>query len=175
MSDAEFKVDIQDASLWKKQFPSDTVMTAQEMIDFNLEHSRKFMEGDFDGIMEHSINDDAVWEFFPNRIRISGYAALKLYHEITYNVVISQIDPRNGEDTREYYSTTTSANTLTHEFSSVYVRSDGSTFRGYTIAVIPFANGKMCGERIYLDREMAEWFEDGLGEAFFSMAGVERF
>ena len=43
------------------------------------------------------------------------------------------------------------------------------------MAVIPFANGKMCGERIYLDKEMAEWFEAGLGEEFLSLPGVERF
>ena len=174
MPDSNFKVEIPE-SLWKKQFPSETVMTAREMIDFNLEHSRKFMEGDFHGIMEHSIIDDAVWEFYPNRIRITGKKALRRYHEINYNVVINQIDPRNGEDTREYYSTTTSPNMLTHEFSCMYTRKDGSTFRGYTIAVIPFANGKMCGERIYLDKEMAEWFEDGMGEEFFKLDGVERF
>lgn len=174
MSDTDFKVEIPE-SLWKKQFPSETVMSGQEMIDFNLEHSRKFMEGDFDGIMEHSIIDEAVWEFYPNRIRISGKEALRRYHEINYNVVIKQVDPRHGEDTREFYSTTTSPNMLAHEFSCIYTRKDGSTFRGYTIAVIPFANGKMCGERIYLDREMAEWFEEGMGEEFFELPGVERF
>lgn len=174
MSETEFKVEI-PASLWKKQFPSETVMEAQEMIEFNLEHSRKFMEADFDGIMKHSITDDAVWEFYPNRIRISGADALRRYHEINYEVVIAQIDPRNGEDTREYYSTTTSPNMLCHEFSCIYKRKDGTSFRGYTMAVIPFANGKMCGERIYLDKEMAEWFEDGMGEEFFRLPGVERF
>ncbi|HKX77490.1 MAG TPA: hypothetical protein VJM34_03115 [Novosphingobium sp.] len=174
MSDTNFKVEIPD-SLWRKQFPSETVMDAQEMIDFNLEHSRKFMEGDFDGIMEHSINDDAVWEFYPNRIRVSGSEALRRYHEINYKVVIEQIDPRSNEDTREYYSTTTSPNMLAHEFSCIYTRADGSSFRGYTMAVIPFANGKMCGERIYLDKEMAEWFEEGMGEEFFQLPGVERF
>ena len=92
MSDADFKVEIPD-HLWKKQFSSETVMSAQEMIDFNLEHSRKFMEGDFDGIMAESITDDAVWEFYPNRIRITGKEALRRYHEINYGVVIEQIDP----------------------------------------------------------------------------------
>lgn len=174
MSDSSFKVEI-PASLVKKQFPSSSVMDAQEMIDFNLEHSRKFMEGDFDGIMSESIIDDAVWEFFPNRIRIRGKEAIRRYHEITYGVVIEQVDPRNGEDTREFYSTTTSPNMLTHEFSCIYTRKDGSSFRGYTIAVIPFADGKMCGERVYLDKEMAAWFEEGLGNDFFNIPGVERF
>ncbi|HJQ16982.1 MAG TPA: hypothetical protein VJ859_08270 [Allosphingosinicella sp.] len=176
MADDEFKMFIPDQSEWKKQYPSDIKMSPQEMIDFNLEHSRKFMEGDIDGIMEHSIIDNPVWEFYPNRIRVTGKEAIRRYHELNYKIVIEQIDPRNfGGDTREFYSTTTSENTLTHEFSSMYTRKDGTQFRGYTIAVIPYQDGKMVGERIYLDKEMGAWFEESLDEDFFKLSGVERF
>ena len=173
MSDTGFKIEI---PAFSKQFPSDIKMSAQEMIDFNLEHGRKFMEGDIDGIMEHSIIDEAVWEFYPNRIRVAGKEALRRYHELNYKIVIEQVDPRNfGGDTREFYSTTTSENVLTHEFSCMFTRKDGTSFRGYCIAVIPFADGKMAGERIYMDKEMGEFFEEGLDEDFFKLPGVERF
>ena len=173
MSDPGFKIHIPE---FTKQYPSKIKMSAQEMIDFNLEHGRKFMEGDIDGIMQHSLIDNPVWEFYPNRIRISGKEAVRRYHELNYKTVIEQIDPRKyGGDTREFYSTTTSENMLTHEFSNMITRKDGTSFRGYVIAVIPFQNGKMVGERIYLDKHMGAWFEEGLDKEFFEMPGVERF
>ena len=175
MSDTDFKVHIPE---FTKQFPTNVNMTSEEMIDFNMEHGRKFMEGDFAGIMEHSIIDEAVWEFYPNRIRVSGKEALLRYHELNHKIVIEQVDPRNSAvDSREFYSMTTSEkpDVLTHEFSCMFTRKDGTSFRGYCIAVIPFANGKMAGERIYMDKEMGDFFEAGLDEEFFKLPGVERF
>ena len=175
MSDTGFKIEIPE---FKKQFPSNVSMTGQEMIDFNLEHGRKFMEGDLQGIMDESIIDEAVWEFYPNRIRVTGKEALLRYHELNRNIVIEQVDPRKfGGDTREFYSTTTSQNPdcLTHEFSCMFTRKDGTSFRGYCIAVIPYANGKMAGERIYMDQQMGDWFEESLDADFFKLPGVERF
>ena len=170
MADSNYKVEIPALS---KQFPSDFDLSPQEMVDFNNEHARKFHEGDFAGIMEHSIIDDAVWEFYPNRIRVTGKEALLRYHEMNYNIVIAQV--REGWNSLEFYSELSSNNTISHEMSCDFTRKDGTSFRGYFIAVIPFANGKMAGERIYMDKEMGEWFEESLDPDFFKLPGVERF
>ena len=158
-----------------KQFPSDSEMTTEEMHRFNLEHARKFMEADFDGIMDESIIDEAVWEFYPNRIRVSGKEALRRYHELNFQSVIAQVDPRNGGDTREQYSNLHDRNIISHEMSAIFTRSNGETFRGYFNAVIPFANGRMAGERIYMCQQLASFFEESLGKDFFDLSGVERF
>ena len=154
--------------------PSKVKMTQEEMIAFNLEHGRKFMEGDIDGIMRESLVDDPVWEFYPNRIRISGKEAVRRYHEINLKAVIAQVDPRNGGDTREFYSETAGENVITHEFSNM-MNLNGIVKRGYFLAVIPYQDGRMVGERIWLDKDTAAWFESQFDEEFFKLPGVERF
>ena len=157
-----------------KTRPSKVKMTREEMIAFNLEHARKFLEGDIDGIMRDSLVEDPVWEFYPNRIRVSGKEAVRRYHEINYKTVIAQVDPRNGDDTREFYSETHGENVIAHEFSNM-MNLNGVEKRGYFIAVIPYQDGRMVGERIYLDKDTAEWFESQFDEEFFKLPGVERF
>lgn len=157
-----------------KARPSRVKMTQDEMIQFNLEHARKFMEGDIDGIMRESIVDDPVWEFYPNRIRVSGKQAIRRYHEINYKAIIAQVDPRNGGDTREFYSETHGENVITHEFSNI-MNLDGVEKRCYFIAVIPYQDGKMVGERVYMDKDVAVWFEKQFDADFFKLPGVERF
>lgn len=173
MSDTEFKVEIPALT---NPWPSDFEMTEQEMVDFNLEHARKFLEGDIDGIMEQSLIDVPVWEFYPNRIRLTGKEAVRRYHEINYKVVIEQVDPRtHGEDTREFYSHTSGPNVISHEFSCMMHMKNGTSFRGYFLAVIPYQNGRMVGERVWMDKCTAEWFEESFDRAFFTIPGVERF
>lgn len=170
-SDQLFRVELPPL----KGVPSSVKMTPNEMLAFNLEHSRRFMEGDIDEIMNNSLVDDPVYEFYPSRIRVSGKEAVRRYHEIEYRRTIQEVDPRNGGDTREFYAVAFGENTFIAEFSSMMNMPDGSCRRCYMNAVVPFANGKMTGERVWMDHDLAAWFEAVLDQEFFDLPGVERF
>ena len=158
-----------------KAVTSTTKMTPDEMVAFNLEHSRRFMEGEIDEIMNHSLIEHPVYEFYPSRIRVSGREAVRRYHEIEHKRTIAQIDSRNGGDTREFYAVAFGENTFIAEFSSMMNLPDGRYKRCYINAVVPFADGKMTGERVWMDHDLAQWFESVLDESFFALSGVERF
>ena len=156
------------------------LMTPAEMIEFNCEHALRFFAGDFDGIMTHSLIDEPVYEFFPSRIRISGKKAVHRYHEINYEIVIAQVDPKRRVTPAEEsvtFTRTFGDNTYGTEISGLFKLGDGPARRCYFNAVIPFQDGKMVGERVWQDQHLSDFFVQGLeaDPGFFTLPGVERF
>lgn len=155
-------------------------MTPLEMIELNGEHSRRFFTGDFDGIMEHSLIEDPVYEFLPARIRVRGKEAVHRYHELNYNIVISQVSPDRAETPANAGATYTRSfgeNSFTTEISTMFDLGDGQPQRCYFNAVITFQDGKMVGERVWMDQKLNDFFVAGLEKdpGFFELSGVERF
>nr|WP_140404465.1 nuclear transport factor 2 family protein [Sphingomonas sp. CDS-1] len=155
-------------------------MTPLEMIELNGEHSRRFFAGDFDGIMEHSLIDDPVYEFLPARIRVRGKEAVHRYHELNYEIVIAQVDPERRETPADAGATLTRSfgeNSFTTEISTMLKLGTGEPQRCYFNAVITFQDGKMVGERVWMDQKMNDFFVAGLEKdpEFFKLPGVERF
>lgn len=153
------------------------LMTPLEMIELNAEHSLRFYQGDFDGIMEHSLIDDPVYEFLPSRIRIRGKEAVHRYHELNYEIVIAQVDPGRTEETRITYTRSFGENSFATELSGMFKLGSGEPQRCYFNAVITFQDGKMVGERVWMDQALSDFFVAGLENDpdFFAMPGVERF
>lgn len=155
-------------------------MTPLEMIEFNAEHAKRFMAGDFDGVMNHSLIDEPVYEFYPSRIRVSGKEAVHRYHEINYNIVIAQVDPKRRVTPAEEsltFTRTFGENSYGTELSGMFKLGDGEAQRCYFNAVIPFQDGKMVGERVWMDQKLSDFFVAGLEAdgSFFDLPGVERF
>lgn len=155
-------------------------LTPQEMVEFNNAHAKRFMSGDFDGIMAHSLVDDPVYEFYPSRIRVSGKEAVHRYHEINYHAVIAQVDPKRRvtpADASTTISRTFGENTYATEISGLFKLGDGEVRRCFFNAVIRFQDGKMTGERVWTDRYLSEFFVSALeaDPTFFELPGVERF
>ena len=155
-------------------------MTPLEMIELNGEHSRRFFAGDFDGIMEHSLIDEPVYEFFPSCIRVSGKEAVHRYHELNYEIVIAQVDPARRvtpADAGVTYTRTFGENSFATEISGMFKVGSGEPRRCYFNAVITFQNGKMIGERVWMDQQLSDFFVAGLERdpGFFDLPGVERF
>lgn len=155
-------------------------MTPLEMIEFNAEHAKRFMAGDFEGIMSHSLIDEPVYEFYPSRIRVSGKEAVHRYHELNYNIVIEQVDPKRRVTPAEEsltFTRTFGENSYGTELSGMFKLGDGEFQRCYFNAVIPFQDGKMVGERVWMDQKMSDFFVAGLEAdgSFFDLPGVERF
>lgn len=163
-----------------KERPRGRPLTPQEMVEFNAEHALRFMNADFDGIMSHSLIDEPVYEFYPSRIRVSGKEAVHRYHELNYNIMIAQVDPnrRLTPATESFtFSRTFGENTYATEISGMFKLGDGEPIRGYFNAIIDFQDGKMVGERVWMDQPLSDFFVAGL-EAdgkFFDLPGVERF
>lgn len=152
-------------------------MTPLEMIEFNAEHTRRFYAGDFDGIMEHSLIDEPVYEFFPSCIRIKGKEAVHRYHELNHQIVIAQVDPGLNEETRVTHTRSFGENSFATEVSGMFKLGSGEARRCYFNAVITFQGGKMVGERVWLDQALSDFFVAGLEKDpdFFNLPGVERF
>ena len=156
------------------------VMTPTEMIEFNAAHALRFFAGDFDGIMNESLIDEPVYEFFPSRIRVTGKEAVHRYHELNYGIVIAQVDPKRRITPAEEsatYTRTFGDNTYGTEISGMFKLGDGPAQRCYFNAVIPFQDGKMVGERVWMDEKLSAFFVSALEEDpdFFNLPGVERF
>ena len=155
-------------------------MTPLEMVEFNAEHAIRFMNGDFDGIMSHSLIEEPVYEFFPARIRVSGREAVHRYHELNYDIMIAQVDPKRRVTPANEsftFSRTFGENTYATEISGMFQLGEGEPQRGYFNAIIDFQDGKMVGERVWMDQALSDFFVSGLeadGE-FFKLPGVERF
>lgn len=159
---------------------SEPRMTPLEMIELNGEHTRRFFAGDFDGIMEHSLIEDPVYEFLPCRIRVSGKEAVHRYHELNYQIVIAQVDPERRSAPEDAGATLTRSfgeNSFTTEITSMFDLGTGELQRCYFNAVITFQNGKMMGERVWMDQPLCDFFVAGLEKdpTFFDLPGVERF
>lgn len=155
-------------------------MTPLEMIELNGEHSRRFFTGDFDGIMEHSLIDEPVYEFLPARIRVSGKEAVHRYHELNYEIVIAQVDPERRVTPAEAgvtYTRSFGENSFATEISTVFNLGTGEPQRCYFNAVITFQDGKMVGERVWMDQNLSDFFVAGLERdpEFFNLPGVVRF
>ena len=155
-------------------------MTPLEMIEFNIEHARRFFAGDFDGIMDHSLIAEPVYEFFPSRIRVTGGEAVHRYHQLNYDIVIAQVDPKRrvtSADQSRTFSRTFGENSYATELSGVFQLGDVPPRRCYFNAVIPFQDGKMVGERVWMDEYLSAFFVRELEKdaTFFSLPGVERF
>lgn len=155
-------------------------MTPQAMVEFNADHAIRFMNGDFDGIMTHSLIDDPVYEFYPSRIRVSGKEAVHRYHELNYDIMIAQVDPKRRVTpaTESFtFSRTFGENTYATEISGMFKLGEGEPQRGYFNAIIDFQDGKMVGERVWMDQPLSDFFVSGLkaDAEFFKLPGVERF
>lgn len=152
-------------------------MTPLEMIELNAEHSLRFYAGDFDGIMEHSLIDEPVYEFLPSRIRVSGRAAVHRYHELNHKIVIEQVNPELTEETRSTLTRSFGENSFATEITGMFDLGSGTPQRCYFNAVITFRDGKMVGERVWMDQNLSDFFVAGLEKDpdFFNLPGVERF
>ena len=155
-------------------------MTPLEMIEFNCEHAKRFMAGDFEGIMKHSSIDEPVYEFYPSRIRVSGKEAVHRYHQLNYNIVIAQVDPKRRVTPAEEsvtYTRTFGENSYGTEVSGLFRLGDGDYQRCFFNAVIPFQDGKMVGERVWKDQKLSDFFVSALEAdgTFFDLPGVQRF
>ena len=155
-------------------------MTPLEMVEFNIEHARRFFAGDFDGIMEYSLIDEPVYEFFPSRIRVTGREAVHRYHQLNYDIVIAQVDPERratAADQSRTHSRTFGENSYATELSGLFKLDDGPPRRCYFNAIIAFQDGKMVGERVWMDEQLSAFFVRELEKdaLFFSLPGVERF
>ena len=85
---------------------------------------------------------------------------------------IRQLDPRKGTDTHRIATSCAGENLLIHEFSNVFAMPDGSDERCYLIAIIPYVDDKMVGERVYTDRHQASLRAQTFGPDFDALPGV---
>ena len=102
------------------------------------------------------------------------------YHELNYEIVIAQVDPERRETPADAGATLTRSfgeNSFTTEISTMLKLGTGEPQRCYFNAVITFQDGKMVGERVWMDQKMNDFFVAGLEKdpEFFKLPGVERF
>lgn len=142
---------------------------AARMIEVNGIYAQRFMDGDFDGMLEVLV-DEPVFEIYPRGVRIVGREAVRERSKRLYPLA-SQNDTRTAEAHR-ITASTAGQDVLIHEFSNVYTFPDGSTRRCYTVAVVPFEGDKIVGERVYSDGHLGRLREQLLGEDFFARPDV---
>jgi hypothetical protein len=142
---------------------------ATRMIEVNKAYAQCFMDGDFDGMLEHLV-DEPVFEMFPPGVRITGRDAVRERSRRLYPMA-SQNDTRTANSHRVTASTA-GQDVLIHEFSNKYTFPGGSVRRCYTVAVVPFEGDKMVGERIYSDQHLGRLRTQLLGEDYFSRPDV---
>lgn len=149
-------------------------LTPERMIELNLEHAKRFMEGDIDGVMEHSLTGNPVYEMFPMGVRFEGRELVRLFHERSGPVILAQVDPRNGGDTREIHSLSFGDNTFTCEFSSIFTLRDGTQKRCYMAATVTFEGEKLVGERVWLDDNLVDLVKHGFGDDFWARPDIQK-
>jgi len=142
---------------------------ATQMIEINKAYAQCFMDGDFDGMLNHLV-DEPVFEIFPPAVRITGREAVRERSKRLYPMA-SQNDTRTAQSHR-ITASTAGEDVLIHEFSNLYTLPDGSVRRCYTVAVVPFEGDKMVGERVYSDQHLGRLREQLLGEDFFARSDV---
>lgn len=151
-----------------------TKLTPERMIELNLAHAKRYMDGDIDGVIEHSLVENPVYEMFPIGARFEGRELVRLFHVVSAPVMLAQVDPRNGGDTREILSVAFSDNTFTCEFSNVFTLPDGSQERCHMAATVIFEGEKMVGERVWLDHHLVDLVTQGFGEEFWAHPDIQR-
>jgi len=142
---------------------------AARMVQVNMAYAQCFMDGDFDGMLEHLV-DEPVFDLHPMGIRITGRDAVRERSKRLFPLA-TQNDLRTAQSHR-ITASTAGQDVLIHEFSNEYVFPDGAVRRCYTIAVIPFEGDKMVGERVYSDQHLGRLRKQLLGDDFFNRPDV---
>lgn len=146
-----------------------TKQRAEQMIAVNSAYAQCFMDGDFDGMLEHLV-EEPVFELYPVGVRIVGREAVRERSKRLFPMA-SQNDTRAAQ-THRITASTAGQDVLIHEFSNVYTFADGTRRRCYSIAVVPFEGNKMVGERVYTDEHLGRLRVQLLGEDFFARPDV---
>ncbi|HKT72288.1 MAG TPA: hypothetical protein VJQ47_05315 [Steroidobacteraceae bacterium] len=146
-------------------------LTPSEMVAINYKYAKYYREGNFDALMNECMVDVPVYEYFPNRIRLTGKLALRRNFEVKHKGFVDIID--QGRPEVRYC--TFGENCYAAEFSIAMPMPDGTRMRWHKFALIPFRQRRMVGEIVYNDSFFAERLEKMMTQDFLSTPGVERF
>ena len=154
-----------EALLNSVNFPGDG-LTPGQMLALDLDHARRFRSGDHDAVKAKSLIEEPVYECHPQAVEMRGIDAVRYMHEH------SPMKDPEFRDTLKIRSVSYGYNTMTLEWSKVYRMPDGSTKRCHAIAVIPYEDGKLTGERVYTDANLAQIKDHAYGQDFYDRPDV---
>ena len=141
-------------------------LTPGQMLALDLDHARRFRSDDHEAVRAESLTEEPVYEMHPQAVEIRGIDAVRYMHEH------SPMKDPEFRDTLRIRSVSYGHNTMTLEWSKVYRMPDGSTKRCHAIAVIPYEDGKLTGERVYTDANLALIKDHAYGEGYYDRPDV---
>jgi hypothetical protein len=147
--------------------------TLEEMKALLLEHEWAERNGDLDGTMA-TLVAHPVFEVHPQGLRIEGYEAVR---EMYGRLLPGSNDPLSegtAQTERVLQSSITASgnSVLCTEVQHEMHRLDGTTACVRMLVNVYFQDGKLLGERLFSDNDMAELINSALGPDFFNLPGV---
>jgi hypothetical protein len=138
-----------------------------------LEHEQCEARGDLDGTMA-TLVEHPVFELHPQGIRIEGYEAVReMYGRFLPGFKDQFAESKVAPERVLKSSITASGNSvLCTEVQDKMHRADGTPTRMRMLVNVYFQNGKLLGERLFADNDMAELVNSALGPDFFKLPGV---
>lgn len=146
-------------------------LTPSEMVALNYKYAKYYKAGNFEALINEVMVEEPYYEYYPNRIRLIGRAALLKNFQKKHEGFVDIID--QGKPDVRY--ATFGENCYAAEFTIAMPMPDGTRQRWHKFALIPFRKKRMVGEIVYNDKYFAERLEKMMTPDFLSTPGVERF
>jgi hypothetical protein len=147
--------------------------TLEEMKALLLEHEWAERNGDLDGTMA-TLVAHPVFELHPQGIRVEGYEAVRAMYGKFLPGFKDQFAESKETTERVLKSNITAVgnSVLCTEGQDKMHRADGTPTRMRMLVNVYFQDGKLLGERLFSDNDMAELINSALGPDFFNLPGV---
>jgi hypothetical protein len=138
-----------------------------------LEHEMCERNGDLDGTMA-TLAEHPVFELHPQGLRIAGYEAVREMYGKFLPGFKDQFAESKAETERVLKSSITAFadSVLVTEVQDKMHLPDGKSTRMRMLVNVYFQDGKILGERLFSDNDMAELVNKALGPDFFNLPGV---
>jgi hypothetical protein len=158
--------------LFKQVMPqSRPKLSPERMTELGMQHELFEFNTDIDGLM-NTLVDEPVYELHPRGATIKGRAAVRLFYERTLHIY-QQWDQRKGQQTRKILSIAYGDCHMAVEVEDDFEFPNGARKRvQFMVAVEYRQDGKMYGERLYADQELAAVIDGALGADFFDRPDV---
>jgi hypothetical protein len=144
------------------------------MMELLLEHEQYEVHGDLDGVMS-TLVEYPVFELHPQNLRISGTEAVReLYGHLLprSDGQLANSGATNQAPTLKSRITAYADSLLVTEVHEQMTLSVGTTAFMRMLVLVHYEDGKILGERLYADTELAELISSVLGRDFVELPGV---
>jgi hypothetical protein len=148
-------------------------LSPERMMELLAEHEKYEFDNDLDRVMA-TLVEHPVYELHPQKLRIEGRDAVReFYRRVLPEFVNSGLlKPRDAKPTRNLKSLVFGDSYLMSEMHDELKLSDGNTTRVRVMGFADFEDGKILGERLFSDYDLAEWLDSLLGPDFVDVPGV---